>query len=103
MYGGVCGVLSRIIGPSKFDSTADAALDALKETQNRSLCNDMEYSGIVCKDTNGKYFASKAETDNLRKESYPLKENVPQVQIELLLIILTVQIVMAIMLMNFFK
>nr|WP_311231066.1 DUF4329 domain-containing protein [Escherichia coli] len=65
--GGVCGVLSRIIGPSKFDSTADAALDALKETQNRSLCNDMEYSGIVCKDTNGKYFASKAETDNLRK------------------------------------
>ncbi|MDN5186242.1 protein rhsB, partial [Escherichia coli] len=42
--GGVCGVLSRIIGPSKFDSTADAALDALKETQNRSLCNDMEYS-----------------------------------------------------------
>lgn len=100
---GVCGVLSRIIGPSKFDSTADAALDALKETQNRSLCNDMEYSGIVCKDTNGKYFASKAETDNLRKESYPLKRNVPQVQIELLLIILTVQIVMAIMLMNFFQ
>ncbi|EJQ0105617.1 DUF4329 domain-containing protein, partial [Shigella flexneri] len=34
------------------------SLDALKETQNRSLCNDMEYSGIVCKDTNGKYFAS---------------------------------------------
>ncbi|MEH4120692.1 hypothetical protein POX18_19200, partial [Escherichia coli] len=30
-------------------------------------------------------------------------ENVPQVQIELLLIILTVQIVMAIMLMNFFQ
>ncbi|EFC6425564.1 RHS repeat protein [Escherichia coli] len=75
--GGVCGVLSRIIGPSKFDSTADAALDALKETQNRSLCNDMEYSGIVCKDTNGKYFASKAETDNLRKESYPLKRKCP--------------------------
>ena len=75
--GGVCGVLSRIIGPSKFDSTADAALDALKETQNRSLCNDMEYSGIVCKDTNGKYFASKAETDNLRKASYPLKRKCP--------------------------
>lgn len=71
--GGVCGVFLRIIGLSKFDSTADAALDALKETQNRFLCNDMEYFGIVCKDTNGKYFAFKAETDNLRKELYFLK------------------------------
>ncbi|MCL5157644.1 RHS domain-containing protein, partial [Escherichia coli] len=28
--GGVCGVLSRIIGPSKFDSTADAALGKVR-------------------------------------------------------------------------
>lgn len=71
--GGVCGVFLCIIGLSKFDSIVDVVLDVLKEMQNRFLCNDMEYFGIVCKDINGKYFVFKVEIDNLRKELYFLK------------------------------
>jgi len=51
---GFCGVLATLIGPDKFDTPTHAALEALKKTQNRSLCKDMEYSGVICKDANEK-------------------------------------------------
>ncbi len=40
--------LSFIIGPSS-DSEEDAALDALKNINNQSICSGTEYGGLLCK------------------------------------------------------
>ncbi|EBY4636008.1 DUF4329 domain-containing protein [Salmonella enterica subsp. enterica serovar Enteritidis] len=55
---GFCNALSFIIGPSKFDSEEDAALDALKNINNQSICSGTEYGGLICKDVKNKYFAT---------------------------------------------
>ncbi|EBV3279116.1 hypothetical protein DOH34_18170 [Salmonella enterica subsp. enterica serovar Wangata] len=55
---GFCNALSFIIGPGKFDSEEDAALDALKNINNQSICSGTEYGGLICKDVKNKYFAT---------------------------------------------
>lgn len=67
---GICGILSSIIGPDKFDSIEIAAYDALNKTNSKSICEDREYSGLICKDNRGEYFSTEPNPGG-RKTSYP--------------------------------
>ncbi|ECG8592444.1 DUF4329 domain-containing protein, partial [Salmonella enterica subsp. salamae] len=73
---GFCGVLSSIIGPDKFDSIDSAAYDALNKINSKSICEDREYAGLICKDNSGKYFSTEPKYGG-RKTSWPFKSPCP--------------------------
>lgn len=58
--GGLCEIFSYFTGPDKFNSTDEAAWAMLEKINTRSICEGKEYAGMICKDTNNKYFATEA-------------------------------------------
>ncbi|MDF8972283.1 DUF4329 domain-containing protein [Escherichia coli] len=67
---------SIFIGPDKFDSTDDAAFEALKKTNGHSICQGVEHAGLVCKDKNNKYFYTPPKQGNVNT-SYPFESPCP--------------------------
>ncbi len=55
---GLCGTLSAMIGPDKFDSIDSTAYDALNKINSQSICEDKEFAGLICKDNSGRYFST---------------------------------------------
>ncbi len=73
---GICRLFSVFIGPDKFDSTDDAAFEALKKTNGHSICQGVEHAGLVCKDKNNKYFYTPPKQGNVNT-SYPFESPCP--------------------------
>ncbi|EIZ5090887.1 RHS repeat protein, partial [Escherichia coli] len=73
---GLCGTLSAMIGPDKFDSIDSTAYDALNKINSQSICEDKEFAGLICKDNSGRYFST-APNRGERKESYPFNSPCP--------------------------
>ncbi|HBP4205584.1 TPA: RHS repeat protein, partial [Escherichia coli] len=73
---GICRLFSVFIGPDKFDSTDDAAFEALKKTNGHSICQGVEHAGLVCKDKNNKYFYTPPKQRNVNT-SYPFESPCP--------------------------
>ncbi|HGT8146310.1 TPA: DUF4329 domain-containing protein, partial [Escherichia coli] len=73
---GICRLFSVFIGPDKFDSTDDAAFEALKKTNGHSICQSVEHAGLVCKDKNNKYFYTPPKQGNVNT-SYPFESPCP--------------------------
>ncbi|EEQ4187023.1 RHS repeat protein, partial [Escherichia coli] len=73
---GLCGTLSAMIGPDKFDSIDSTAYDALNKINSQSICEDKEFAGLICKDNSGRYFST-APNRGERKGSYPFNSPCP--------------------------
>ncbi|HFV5985379.1 TPA: DUF4329 domain-containing protein, partial [Escherichia coli] len=73
---GICRLFSVFIGPDKFDSTDDAAFEALKKTNGHSICQGVEHAGLVRKDKNNKYFYTPPKQGNVNT-SYPFESPCP--------------------------
>ncbi|MDX5610710.1 DUF4329 domain-containing protein, partial [Escherichia coli] len=73
---GLCGTLSAMIGPDKFDSIDSTAYDALNKINSQSICEDKEFAGLICKDNSGRYFST-ASNRGERKGSYPFNSPCP--------------------------
>ncbi|WP_432759925.1 RHS repeat-associated core domain-containing protein, partial [Escherichia coli] len=74
---GLCGTLSAMIGPDKFDSIDSTAYDALNKINSQSICEDKEFAGLICKDNSGRYFST-APNRGERKGSYPFNSPCPK-------------------------
>ncbi|MDC9063681.1 DUF4329 domain-containing protein [Escherichia coli] len=73
---GLCGTLSAMIGPDKFDSIDSTAYGALNKINSQSICEDKEFAGLICKDNSGRYFST-APNRGERKGSYPFNSPCP--------------------------
>ncbi|EKA3906835.1 DUF4329 domain-containing protein, partial [Escherichia coli] len=73
---GLCGTLSAMIGPDKFDSIDSTAYDALNKINSQSICEDKEFADLICKDNSGRYFST-APNRGERKGSYPFNSPCP--------------------------
>ncbi|HHJ4269357.1 TPA: DUF4329 domain-containing protein [Escherichia coli] len=73
---GLCGTLSAMIGPDKFDSIDSTAYDALNKINSQSICEDKEFAGLICKNNSGRYFST-APNRGERKGSYPFNSPCP--------------------------
>jgi len=73
---GICQLFTPFIGPEKFSDPDIAAFDALKKINVRSICEEREYAGLICKDNHGKYFST-APKPGMRKSSYPFESPCP--------------------------
>ncbi|WP_259280006.1 DUF4329 domain-containing protein [Escherichia coli] len=73
---GLCGTLSAMIGPDKFDSIDSTAYDALNKINSQSICEDKEFAGLICKDNSCRYFST-APNRGERKGSYPFNSPCP--------------------------
>ena len=73
---GLCGTLSAMTGPDKFDSIDSTAYDALNKINSQSICEDKEFAGLICKDNSGRYFST-APNRGERKGSYPFNSPCP--------------------------
>nr|HAC6701229.1 DUF4329 domain-containing protein [Salmonella bongori serovar 66:z65:-] len=75
-YEGVCRLFSAFVGPDKFDSTDDAAFEALRKINGHSICQGVEYAGLVCKNKNNEYFYTPPQKGN-EDISYPFDSPCP--------------------------
>ncbi|HCL5273792.1 TPA: DUF4329 domain-containing protein [Salmonella enterica] len=75
-YEGICRLYSIFTGPDKFSTPDEAALNILKPTNGYSICNDLEYAGLVCRDGNNKYFTT-PPNEGETHGSYPFRSPCP--------------------------
>ncbi|MCZ8781784.1 DUF4329 domain-containing protein, partial [Escherichia albertii] len=75
-YEGICRLFSIFTGPDKFSTPDEAALNILKPTNGYSICNDLEYAGLICRDGNNKFFATPPNEGETHR-SYPFNSPCP--------------------------